>query len=203
VPRRLVVNLSSVATTGTGLATVARQLVPELDHFSPLVLVRASQASEWAAAMPKSEIELIPDGLSSDAGWTGHARRLVWIELQASTIVRKVNGLLFSPVPEAPIFRNVPSLVMLHDIIPLLYFRRVHPLHLYMKHYVPRVLKEALLVICDSSSGAADAQRIADLSPRKIATIPLGVNQDIFTPLSTPEQSTLGDTRTTKTLMQR
>ncbi len=179
--RRLIVNLSSVSNGSTGLATVARNVVPHLNVFRPLVLARESQVAGWRLAMPDSTVEGIPDGLSSDSGRLGHARRLVWVERDLARLVRSTGGMLFSPVPEAPILKPVPSVVMVYDFIAMHCFPVVHPLHQYTKHYVPRVIRQARSSVCISSATSRDVVDRVD-GHGDLATITLGVDHQRFRP---------------------
>jgi glycosyltransferase involved in cell wall biosynthesis len=186
--RPLVVNLSSVSSYPTGLATVANNLVPFLDTLEPIVLARSSQIEKWRTAMPRADVVSIPDDMSSDHGKIGHAKRLLWIERKLGPLVADLNGLLFSPVPEAPVFQPVPSVVLLFDFIPLYSKPWFHPLHLYSKHYVPRVAANCLQVISISN---ATASMLGSVSSRRICsiTVPLAVDREVFRAVGTPSQN--------------
>ncbi len=182
-PKRLVVNLSSVSSFPTGLATVANNVVPFLDDFAPVVLARESQVDRWRSAMPNSMVQAIPDGLSSDSGKVGHLKRLSWIETRLSRIVRRNDGLLLSPVPEAPLTMPVPTFVILHDLIPLFHLPAGHPLHQYTKRYVPAVVGRSQHVFSVSQSTLNDfARRLGRIPDASV--IPLAVDHQRFRPVA-------------------
>lgn len=182
--RQLVVNLSALMEKPTGLSVYAQNVVPYLEELNPIVLIRESMIELWANKHPGLRLEPIRNDLSADSGARGHARRLLWVEtVLASRLRRITNPLLFSPVPEAPLLRNVPTVVTVFDFIPRLFYPATHPLHQYTRRYVPRVLRRATRVIAISEATAADAVRFARIPRSKIAVTPLACDTNHFRPL--------------------
>ncbi len=182
--RQLVVNLAALMEKPTGLSVYAQNVVPFLEEFEPIVLIRESMIESWAAKHPGLRLESIRNDLSADSGANGHARRLAWVETVLAARLRKMaNPLLFSPVPEAPLLRGVLTVVTVFDFIPQLFYPRSHPLHQYTKRYVPRVLRRATRVIAISEATATDAVRLAKIARTKIDVTPLACDADHFRPL--------------------
>lgn len=178
------VNLSALMEKPTGLSVYAMNVVPRLAELDPIVLIRESLADSWSRQYPSLRIESIRNDLSADSGAKGHARRLVWIETVLTRRLRRLeNPLLFSPVPEAPLLRRVPTVATVFDFIPRLLYPRRHPLHQYTRHYVPRVLRSAARVISISEATAADAVRYGRIDRSKIDVTPLACDTDHFRPL--------------------
>ena len=184
VRRQLVVNLSALMEKPTGLSVYARNVVPHLEELEPIVLIRESLMASWATKHPGLRLEPIRNDLSADSGAKGHARRLAWVETVLAARLRRITDpVLFSPVPEAPLFRRVPTVVTVFDFIPRLFYPRSHPLHQYTRHYVPRVLRAATRVISISEATAADAVRFGKIPRSKIDVTPLACDTDHFRPL--------------------
>ena len=184
VRRQLVVNLSALMEKPTGLSVYARNVVPHLEELEPIVLIRESLMASWATKHPGLRLEPIRNDLSADSGAKGHARRLAWVETVLAARLRRITDpVLFSPVPEAPLFRRVPTVVTVFDFIPRLFYPRSHPLHQYTRRYVPRVLRAATRVISISEATAADAVRFGKIHRSKIDVTPLACDTDHFQPL--------------------
>ncbi len=184
VRRQLVVNLSALMEKPTGLSVYAQNVVPYLEELDPIVLIRESLIASWATKHPGLRLEPIRNDLSADSGAKGHARRLAWVETVLAARLRKITDpVLFSPVPEAPLLRRVPTVVTVFDFIPRLFYPRSHPLHQYTRRYVPRVLRSATRVISISEATAADAVRFGRIPRSKIDVTPLACDTDHFRPL--------------------
>jgi glycosyltransferase involved in cell wall biosynthesis len=97
-------------------------------------------------------------------------------------------GLLFSPIPEAPLFRRCRSVVTLHDLIPLRFPRR-SPLTPFFRYYIPQVLRQAEHVLCDSQATATDAVNYYRIPAKKLTVVPLAYDVQHFQPLDLPRQN--------------
>lgn len=174
----------------TGLSVYAQNVVPHLEELDPIVLIRESLVESWSAEHPGLRLEPIRNDLSADSGPRGHARRLGWVETVLAKRLRTLaNPLLFSPVPEAPNLRHVPTVVTVFDFIPRLFYPASHPLHQYTRRYVPRVLRRATRVISISEATATDAVRYGKIDRSKIDVTPLACDTDHFRPLGLDRQS--------------
>lgn len=180
----MLINLSVLFDRPTGITTYANNLVPYLKPLEPTLLIARSR--------PDFRCYSIPDNLSPAHGSKGHLRRLWWTQVELPRIYRKLNAsLLFSPVPEAPLYSKCRFVVMVHDLIPLRFpelFAR-SPLIPYFRYYIPQVLAEAKHIICNSQATASDITQFWKISAKKITPIPLAFDSEHFRPLSPKPES--------------
>ncbi|WP_205369840.1 glycosyltransferase family 1 protein [Thermoleptolyngbya sp. PKUAC-SCTB121] len=184
----LIVSLSVVGDRPTGLATYALNVAPHLAVQNTLLLA-SLEAQHQISKTQTRDISYyeIPSGMSAEHGKAGHFRRLRWTQTQLPKIyqVLKAN-LVFSPLPEAPIWNPCRSVVMVHDLIPLRFPNWRSPLTIYAKYYVPLVLNQALHIVCNSQATADDIVAFYHISADKITPIPLAYNADHFRLLDLP-----------------
>lgn len=164
----------------TGLAIYARSLVPHLGHLDPLLLSPQSH--------PGYRVHPVAGNMSAEQGSAGHRRRLLWTQRSLSRLCRQQGGLLFSPVPEAPLFAGVRHVVTVHDFIARRFGAPTSPLTLYTRYYVPLVLKQAQHVITNSEATARDAVAYCGIAARKLTPIPLAYDSQHFQDLGLPTQ---------------
>lgn len=177
----LLINLSILSKQPTGLTTYALNVFPHFKALEPTLLIGSAVAD--FSCYP------IPTNMTSDQGSRGHLRRLLWTQFRLPHISRQLKSqLLFSPVPEAPLFGNHRSVVMVHDLIPLRFPKRFAPLTNYARFYVPQVLKQALHIVCNSQATADDIVRFYHIPAQAITPIPLAYDADNFRDLALPTQ---------------
>jgi glycosyltransferase involved in cell wall biosynthesis len=170
----LLINLSFLFSQPTGIATYATNLIPHLQELNPILLTAAKTFKDF-------NCYLIPDNLTPDWGTIGHVRRLGWTQFKLPKIYKKFQpSLLFSPVPEAPLYQQCRSVVMVHDLIPLRFSQRFSPLTPYFRYYIPQVLAQAEHIICNSIATATDIIDFWNISAAKITPIPLAYSSDHF-----------------------
>ncbi len=180
---RLLVNLSVLLDRPTGVSVYAQQIVPHLAGLRPTLLSDRPLAAGSSLHFP------IPGNLSPAHGNFGHLRRLAWTQSELPKIYRQLQArLIFSPVPEAPLYSRCRSVVMVHDVIPLRFPRR-SPLYPYFRYYLPRVVAQAEAVICNSEATARDVVAWCGVPAAKVVAIPLAADRDRFRPLSLPEKN--------------
>ncbi|WP_013322253.1 glycosyltransferase family 4 protein [Gloeothece verrucosa] len=174
--KKLLVNLSFLLSQPTGLATYASNLFPYLQPLEPILLT--------ANAIDNFNCFLVPPNLTQAQGTKGNVQRLWWTQFQVPNIYRQLNSsLLFSPVPEAPIYTNCRFVVTVHDLIPLRFPKRFSALTLYCRYYLPRVLAQAEHIICDSMATKKDLQAFFGIPDSKITPVLLAYNKTHFRPL--------------------
>lgn len=179
---QLLINLSILSKKPTGLTTYAANLMPHLAILNPVSLV--------SAHFPTSNSYEIPSGMTSDEGSRGHLRRLTWTQSRLPGIYRSLHAdLLFSPVPEAPLWAGCRSVVMVHDLIPLRFPNQWTPLTAYFRYYVPRVLAQAQQIVCNSIATARDITQFYGIPANKITPIPLAHDALNFRYLDLPPQN--------------
>lgn len=212
---QLLVNLSFLFSKPTGITTYASNLFPHLQSLNPTLLVSLSLpnspfSAKTGAASCHSEhgktqrrisypcIPLsvtqegyccypVPPNLTPEQGTKGHLNRLLWTQWQLPKIYKELkSSLLFSPVPEAPINAGCRYVVMVHDLIPLRFPRRLSPLTPYFRYYIPQVVAQAEHIICNSTATAGDVMKFLDIPAKKIVPILLAYDANHFRSLNVP-----------------
>ncbi|MGB3534082.1 MAG: glycosyltransferase family 1 protein [Microcoleaceae cyanobacterium] len=178
----LLINLSVLIPEPTGISIYAHQILPHLQYLDPTLLM--------ADSLPKYHCYPIAGNMTPAQGTKGHFRRLLWTQWQLPLIYKALKGnLLFSPLPEAPLYTKCRSIVMAHDLIPLRFPRKGSRLTAYFKYYIPKVLTQAEHVICNSEATANDLVSFYQIPANKITPILLGYNHNQFKFLNLPKQN--------------
>lgn len=168
-------NGSYLGRRPTGLGVVGRDLVSALDP----TMVRLLDPLEGnrPGSIP------IPATMAPENGWRGHTRRLRWLQSDLPGLMQRFGvDLLLSPLPEAPLFRGVRSVVMAHDLLPLRHPQPT-PLLAYHLSYVPLVLHRAERVLCNSDATAREVHQRLRVPLKKLVTVRLGFNAKILHPI--------------------
>ncbi len=173
---QLIINLSILFPKPTGIGIYLNNLFPYLKSLSPILL--ASQAYLDFNCYP------VPDNLTPANGTRGHLRRLIWTQFQLSKIYKNLNSqLLFTPIPEAPLYSNCRFVVTAFDLIPLRFPKIFSPLSMYHKYYAPEVYRQSQHIICISESTANDITKFYRIPSSKITPILLAYDSDHFRPV--------------------
>lgn len=180
----LVVNLSHVSTRPTGLSNYATNIVPSLHSLQPALLA------------PSSEIlgrihYPIPAGMGPEYGAKGHMKRLAWAQFVLPHVCRKLScSLLFSPIPEAPLFsKKLRYVVTAHDLIPLRFAPKASRLRLYFRYYVSSVLKSAEHILCNSHATARELTNVYGFPASKMTVTWLAHKAEDFKYLGLPAKN--------------
>ncbi len=189
----LLINLSFLFSKPTGITTYAANLFPHLQALNPTLLI-SPEADRFKQEASRYTCYPVPPGLTPEQGTKGHIRRLLWTQLQLPRIYQKLSKhsplqashLLFSPLPEAPLFSNCRYIVTVHDLIPLRFPRRGSPLTTYFRYYIPQVLTQAQHILCDSHATAKDITDFYNIPAKKITPILLAYNPEDFRFLKLP-----------------
>ncbi|MGB3138659.1 MAG: glycosyltransferase family 1 protein [Nodosilinea sp.] len=177
----LLINLSFVPTKPTGLGVYALNLVQHLAIADSIILSDRDIAGYARIAPPR--------GTTTESGKAGHARRLWWTQTQVPKLYQQLNAkLLFSPIPEAPLWSQCQTVVTVHDLIPLHFPQRRSPLTLYFQHYLPQVIRQARHIICDSESTLRDIYHFFGKPPGQTAVVPLAYDDQHYQWLDLPRQ---------------
>jgi glycosyltransferase involved in cell wall biosynthesis len=178
----LAINLAFLPTKPTGLATYALNLLPHLQPLAPTLLAAAPR--DGFAHHP------IAANLTHEQGRQGHFSRLKWTQLELPTLLRSLEpSLLFSPIPEAPLYSNLRSVVTVHDLIPLRFFGIFSLLRFYQRYYMPQVLHQADHIICNSRATAQDVMGFFNVPASKVTPILLAHDADNFRFLDLPTRN--------------
>jgi len=173
----VLINGSFLIPQPTGISAYTLNLLPSLSSLKPTLLT--------SQPIPPYHCYQIRDRLNPDYGTIAHFRRLLWTQQQLPKIYQRLKAqLLFSPIPEAPLYSQCRYIVTVHDLIPLRYPKRFSPLIPYFRFYVPQVLHQAQHIICNSQATADDIIHFWQIPAHKITPIPLGYNQTLFYPSS-------------------
>jgi glycosyltransferase involved in cell wall biosynthesis len=172
-PDRLAINLSFLIDRPTGVSTYALNLLPYLKYLRPTILA--------AKFFDDYQCYQIPAKLNATQGLKGHLNRSIWTQFQLPEISKQLKArLLFSPIPEAPLYQNCRFVVAAHDFIPLRFPKKNSPLTAYHRYYIPQVLAQAQHIICNSECTAQDIRGFFDIPSSKITTIPLAYDLHHF-----------------------
>ena len=171
----LLINLAVLFDKPTGIATYAQNIVNSLDSLNPILLSAQTFAS--------FKQYTIADNMTPAQGSVGHLRRLLWTQFQLPQIYQELKAdLIYSPIPEAPLYSNSRYIVMAHDIIPLRFPHRTSPLTNYFRYVVPQVLHQAEHIICNSQATAQDLLTYYGVAAHKVTPILLGYDAANFYP---------------------
>lgn len=179
VSDQLVINLSVLFSQPTGISNYAKNLFPYLEALKPTLLT--------AENYPKFNCYTVPANLTPAQGKKGHFLRLFWTQFQLPQIYKTLkSNLLFSPIPEAPLYSNCRFVVMVHDLIPLRFPQRFSPLTPYHRYYIPQVITQSQHIICNSQATAKDITDFFNIPTSKITPIPLAHDRTHFRFLNLP-----------------
>lgn len=171
----LLINLAVLFDKPTGIATYARNIISSLYSLNPTLLS--------ALEFEHYQNYLIADDMTPAQGSKGHFKRLLWTQWQLPRIYQQLQAdLIYSPIPEAPIYSQSRYVVMCHDLIPLRFPRLTSPLTNYFRYVVPLVLKQAEHIICNSEATARDIVDFYGVAADKITPILLGYDATNFYP---------------------
>ena len=172
----IVFNGSYITKKNTGIGVVSMDLLYALS------------ANKVTTLIPK-DIGIrgdiyIPNNLSPGSGLKSHFRRLYWLQNTVPKLMSNLNAEYFlSPLLEAPLFTNIKSIVLAHDLIPIRY-PSISFLTLYHLIYIPLVLKQSKIILCNSISTANDLNRFYNVPRHKLFPIKLGFNNKKYYPIT-------------------
>ena len=159
----------------TGISNYALNIARNLPDLEPILLT--SEQQDNFSCYP------IPNNMTPAEGSRGHFRRLLWTQWQLPQIYQQLNAnLIYSPIPEAPLYNKARYVVMCHDLIPLRFPNLFSPLTNYFRYIVPLVLKQAEHIICNSEATAKDIRDFYGISANKITPILLAYDANHFHP---------------------
>ncbi len=177
----LLINLAFVPTKPTGLGVYALNLIQHLPKEDSCIL--SDRPITGHRHLPS------PEGATTDSGKQGHARRLWWTQFQVPRLYRQLGAkLLFSPMPETPLWSSCRTVVTVHDLIPLHFPQKGSPLTLYFQHYLPQVIRQAEHIICDSESTLRDIHQFFGSLPQAATVVPLAYDAEHYRWLDLPRQ---------------
>ena len=171
----LLINLAVLFDKPTGIATYARNVIENLSSLNPTLLS--------AQKLGSFKYYSIPDNMTPAQGSKGHFKRLLWTQFKLPEIYKQLAAdLIYTPIPEAPLYSKCRYIVMCHDLIPLRFPRATSPLTNYFRYIVPQVLQQAEHIICNSEATAKDIVNFYGIAASKITPILLGYDASNFYP---------------------
>ncbi len=174
----LLIDLAVLFDKPTGIATYAQNIIVSLADLHPTLLS--------AKTFPGFQQYAIAADMTPADGSKGHFKRLWWTQFQLPKIYRELQAtLIYSPLPEAPLYSKSRYIVMCHDLIPLRFPRGTSPLTNYFRYVVPLVLQQAEHIICNSHATARDLVDYYGIPAHKITPILLGYDRQNFYPRDT------------------
>lgn len=172
---QLLVNLSAIPRQPTGIGQYTKNIFPYLKSLEPTLLSEKIYKEFKCYSLPTK--------ITNQEGTKKQINRLIWTQFQLPKVYKQLKGsLIFSPVPEAPLWSQCSSIVTVHDFIPRRFPRRGSLLTKYHRYYVPLVLKQAEHIICDSEATAQDIVDFCQIPTSKITPIPLAYDAQHFQP---------------------
>ena len=171
----IVFNGSYITKRNTGIGVVSKELLDSLSDHKITTLIPQDIGI-------KGDI-YIPNNLSPASGPQNHFRRLFWLQNTVPKLMNNLNAEYFlSPLLEAPLFTNIKSIVLAHDLIPIRY-PSLSFITLYHLIYVPLILKQSKIILCNSISTANDLNRFYNVPMNKLFPIKLGFNNKKYYPI--------------------
>ena len=171
----IVFNGSYITKENTGIGVVSRDLLNSLSAHQITSLIPKDIGI-------KGDID-IPNNLSPGLGLKSHFRRLYWLQNTVPKIMKNLNAeYFFSPLLEAPLFTNIKYIVLAHDLIPIRY-PSVSFLTVYHLIYIPLILKQSKIILCNSISTANDINKFYKVPMHKLFPIKLGFNNKKYYPI--------------------
>ncbi len=171
----LVFNGSFITEKNTGIGVVSKDLANSLSVEKITTLIPKDIGM-------RGDI-YIPNNLSPGQGFKSHFRRLYWLQKVVPKIMKNLKAdYFFSPLLEAPLFTDIKSIVLAHDLIPLRYPSSSF-LTLYHLIYIPLILKQSKIILCNSISTANDLNTFYKVPRHKLYPIKLGFNNKKYYPI--------------------
>ena len=197
----LLVNLSFAPSQPTGWLNYSLNLLPQLKDIDTHIISPLQ--------IPGMKCYPSPANITTDFGIKGHFRRLFWLQWQLPQLyLRMQSQLLFSPIPEAPLFSGCRYVITIHDLIPLRLKKIFSTAQkVYCRYYIPAVINSAQHIICNSQTTAEDLYNFLEVPEHKITVIPLaydhwfvGATDKRYTPILQKQIQELGLTQQAKFL---
>lgn len=178
----LAINFAFLSAKPSGISNYGLNLLPELKQLDPQIFSNRS--------LDRFICHSVSAKMSTDCGSSGHLRRLIWTQLQLPKLCNQIGAdLLFSPLPEAPLFCGCRYVVTVHDLIPLRFGDRFSRLGNYFRWIVPQILAQAQHILVNSEATASELIDFFDLPSAKITVTTLGFDSEHFRNLDLATQN--------------
>ncbi len=176
---RIAVNASIVDPILSGLGVYAVNVIRELYRLHDDLVVYTSCPE--VLGVNSTKVRKISPKVQPLRGPEGHLQRVAWIQTSIPLrLLAEKADLLFSPLPEGPLFPLVPQVVVVHDILPLHfpgeYPRQQH----YFRYFVPMVLRRSQAIIAVSERTKQDLVDTYRIGADRIRVVPNGVDKSRY-----------------------
>jgi len=176
--RKIIINASYAGKKPTGIGVFTKEIVSNLIKMKPDLFFLLCQRNFVDNYEYK---KIISRYYSPEYGIKAHISRILWSQsILAFEYMRMGGSLLFSTLPESPIFIN-NKVVVVHDIIPAK-FKQTN-----MKYYyftiVPMILKTSRHIVFVSENTRREVFDYYKLKDIPNSVIYEGYNQSLFYPI--------------------
>ncbi len=182
---RVGVNAAFLGKAHNGQSTYIRGLIRALrDHGLPRreeYVIYTAIEDAVPRAEPNFEWRKTPYWVCHESKPFGNIARVLWTQLILPLLLaRDKIDILLSPLSDAPVFSKTPTVVVVHDLIPLFYPQESARLALYFRSIVPLFLRNADRIVTDSEHTKRDLVRAYHLNGDRIVVVPLGVDDSYY-----------------------
>jgi glycosyltransferase involved in cell wall biosynthesis len=182
---RIAINAWFLNQPGTGSGQYLQNLMRLMPAISPehQFLLVAPQ-DRFLSQAPGPQVEFWP---LRSPGWRGNLGKALFEQLAFPRISRRWQAdVAHVPYWGSPLWRPVPTVVTVHDLIPLLLpaYRGNMRVRLYTR-LVSASARRAALVLTDSRASKRDIEEHLGLSPQRVRCVYLAVGKD-FNPTPLP-----------------
>lgn len=176
----LIINATNIGKELTGIGRYSLSLVLELlrtygDPFQ--VLINREAAGHFNNVEEESRIRILDASLSPDHGFSGHLKRLLWINRYARL---NRDSVIFNTSPLESCFRHDQQIITLHDVIPLTLPKYHKKQYFYYKYALPAALQRSKRIIAISNYTKGLLLKHFKLREEKIRVIPYGISEIFF-----------------------
>lgn len=158
----------------TGIGRYLRGLLEEIARSRPQLhtVVMARPGTPVPVAAPNIRVHRLPEGPT-----------LYWDQVLLALALRQVSATaFFSPYYKAPLLARCPTVVTIHDLIPLRFpaYRRGRwrPYAAALRVWAGILARRAAAVITDSAHSKADLVAVLGLAPGRVHAVPIGVSEE-------------------------
>jgi glycosyltransferase involved in cell wall biosynthesis len=186
----LAINFAFLSAKPSGISNYGINLLPHLRQLSPQVFCSSSASVSLGNLTADLACHPVSAKMSTDCGATGHLKRLIWTQLKLPRLCNQIEAdLLFSPLPEAPLYSGCRYVVTIHDLIPLRFGGRFSRLANYFRIVLPQILAQSQHILVNSEATATELVDIFQISSDKISVTPLAFASSHFRWLDIPKQN--------------
>lgn len=174
--KQILINATCDSERPSGVGIFNRELTKHLTEINP-DLFTVYETIDFLPGYKNKKV--LPISMSSGAGAVGHFLRWSW-EQTLMNFARF--DLIFSPVPEGPLFFRNKTLVI-HDILSLKYPEYYPRQKYYFRYLLPLILKSSKMLFFDSESAMHETYASYDIAGIPYKIIYPGFDTKAFRPL--------------------